>query len=65
MKICCKNGIKAKSEVINIKAYLENGLSTDPCCVVIESQVANLKLTALSEEAVSLISSNYSPYSKV
>ena len=63
--MCHTNGIKAKSEVINIGAYLENGLSADPCCVVIKSQVTNLKLTALSEEAVSLISSNYSPYSKV
>ena len=57
--------MKVKSEVINIRAYLESGLSTNPCSVVIKSQVANLKLTALSEEAVSLISSNYSPYSKV
>ena len=46
--------------------YLENGLSTYPCYVIINSQIANLgKLTALSEEAVKLISSNYSPYSKV
>ena len=41
-----------------MRAYLESGLGTDPCYVVIKSQVANLKLTALSEEAVSLISSN-------
>ena len=46
--------------------YLENGLSTYPRYVIINSQIANLgKLTALSEEAVKLISSNYSPYSKV
>ena len=33
---------------------------------VIKTQIVNLgKLTALLEEAVSLISSNYSPYSKV
>ena len=33
---------------------------------IIKTQIANLeKLTALSEEAVSLISSNNSPYSKV
>ena len=47
-------------------AYLENGLSTYPHYVIIKTQIANLeKLTALSEEAVKLISSNYSLYSKV
>ena len=47
-------------------AYLENRLSTYPHYVIIKIQIANLgKLTALSEEAVKFISSNYSPYSKV
>ena len=47
-------------------AHLENRLSTHYYYVIIKTQIANLgKLTALSEEAVSLISSNYSPYSKV
>ena len=47
-------------------AHLENRLSTPYHYVIIKTQIANLgKLTALSEEAVSLISSNYSPYSKV
>ena len=47
-------------------AYLENRLSTYPHYVFIAVQIANLKkLTALSEEAVSLIYSNYSPYNKV
>ena len=46
--------------------YLENRLSTYPHYAIIKTQIANLgKLTALSEEAVSLISSNYRPYSKV
>ena len=47
-------------------AHLENRLSTYPHYVIIKIQIANLgKLTALSEEAVKLISSNYSSYSKV
>ena len=47
-------------------AYLENRLSTYPHYVIIKIQIANLgKLTALSEEAVKLICSNYSSYSKV
>ena len=47
-------------------AYLENRLSTYPHYVIIEIQIANLeRLTALSEEAVKLICSNYSLYSKV
>ena len=47
-------------------AYLENRLSTYPHYVIIKTQIANLeKLTALSEEAVKLIGSNYSLYSKV
>ena len=47
-------------------AHLENRLSTHYHYAIIKTQIANLgKLTALSEEAVSLISSNYSPYSKV
>ena len=47
-------------------AYLENRLSTYPHYVTIKIQIANLgKLAALSEEAVKLISSNYSLYSKV
>ena len=45
---------------------LGNRLSTHYHYVIIETPVANLgRLTALSEEAVSLISGNYSPYSKV
>ena len=47
-------------------AHLENRLNTHYHYAIIKTQIANLrKLTALSEEAVSLISSNYSPYSKV
>ena len=47
-------------------AYLENRLSTYPHYVIIKIQIANLgKLTASSEEAVKLICSNYSSYSKV
>ena len=47
-------------------AHLENRLSTYVHYAIIKTQIANLgKLTALSEEAVSLIRSNYSPYSKV
>ena len=43
-----------------------NRLSAYYHYAVIEAEIANLgKLTALSEEAVKLISSNYSPYSKV
>ena len=46
--------------------HLKNKLSKHPHYAIIETQVANLeKLTALSEEAVKLICSNYSPYSKV
>ena len=47
-------------------AYLENRLSTHYYYAIIKTEIANLgKLTALSEEAVSLISSKYSPYSKI
>ena len=47
-------------------AYLENRLSTHYHYAIIKTQIASLgKLTALLGEAVSLISSNYSPYSKV
>ena len=57
---------KSKIKVINVIAHLENRLSTHYNYAIIKTQIANLgKLTALSEEAVSLISSNYSPYSKV
>ena len=43
-----------------------NRLSVYYHYAVIETKIANPgKLTALSEEAVSLISSNYSPYSKI
>ena len=46
--------------------HLENRLSTPLHYVIIKAQIANLeKLTDLSEEAVSLISEDYSPYSKV
>ena len=46
--------------------HLGNRLSMHYHYVIIETSIANLgKLTALSEEAVSLISGNYSPYSKV
>ena len=45
-------------------AHLENRLSTYLHYAIIKTQMVNQgKLTALSEEAVSLISSNYSPYS--
>ena len=47
-------------------AHLKNRLSTHYHYAITKTQIANLgKLTALLEEAVSLISSNYSPYSKV
>ena len=47
-------------------AHLENRLSTHYHYAIIKTQITNLgKLTALSEEAVSLINSNYTPYSKV
>ena len=46
--------------------HLENRLSKHPHYAIIKAQIANLeKLTDLSEEAVSLISGDYSPYSKV
>ena len=46
--------------------HLENRLSMHLHYVIIKAQIANLeKLTDLSEEAVSLISGDYSPYSKV
>ena len=59
--------------MINIPVHLkkkkkkrENRLSKHLHYAVIKAQIANLeKLTNLSEEAVSLISGNYSPYSKV
>ena len=45
--------------------HLENRLSTHLHYAIIKTQIANLeKPTALSEEAVSLISSNYSPHCK-
>ena len=46
--------------------HLENRLSKYLHYAIIEAQIANLeKLTDLSEEAVSLISGHYSPYSKI
>ena len=46
--------------------HLENRLSKHLHYAIVKAQIANLeKLTDLSEEAVSLISDNYSPYSKV
>ena len=46
--------------------HLENRLSNNLHYAIIKTQIANLeKPTDLSEEAVSLISGNYSPYSKV
>ena len=46
--------------------HLENRLSKHPHYAIIKAQIANLeKLTDLSEEAVSLISGDYGPYSKV
>ena len=66
IKISCNNGIKVKLKVINVIAHLGNRLSTHYHYAIIKTLIANLgKLTALSEEAVSLISSNYSSYSKV
>ena len=47
-------------------AHLGNRLSMHYHYAIIKTPIANLgKLTALSEEAVSLISGNYSLYSKV
>ena len=46
--------------------HLENRLSKHLHYAIIKAQIANLeKLTNLYEEAVSLISGDYSPYSKV
>ena len=46
--------------------HLENRLSKHLHYAIIKAQIANLeKLTDLSGEAVSLISGDYSPYSKV
>ena len=46
--------------------HLENRLRKHLLYAIIKAQIANLeKLTDLSEEAVSLISGDYSPYSKV
>ena len=46
--------------------HLENRLSKHLHYAIIKAQIANLeKLTDLSEEAVSLISGDYSPYNKV
>ena len=46
--------------------HLENRLSEHLHYAIIKAQIANLeKLTGLSEEAVSLISGDYSLYSKV
>ena len=59
---------KKKTRPETNKCYntFRNRLSAYYHYVVIEAEIANLeKLTALSEEAVELISSNYSPYSKV
>ena len=66
VKISCKNGIKVKLKAINVFAHLENRLSTYSHYAVNETLIANLeKLTALSEKAVSVVSGNYSLYSKV
>ena len=66
VKISCQNGIKVKSKAINVFAHLESKLSTYSHYAVDNTEIANLeKLTALSEKAVSLISGNYSLYSKV
>ena len=66
IKISCNNGIKVKPKIINVMTHLGNRLSAHYHSAIIKTPIANLrKLTALSEEAVSLISSNYSPYSKV
>ena len=52
--------------MINVVVHSENRLSMHLYYAIIKAQIANLeKLTALSEEAVKLICSNYSPYSKV
>ena len=46
--------------------HLENRLSTHLHYAIIKAQIANLeRLTDLSEEAVNLISGDYSLYSKV
>ena len=57
--------MNAKSEVINVKTYLENRLSENPCWVVVEIDSSSKKPAALLEEAVSLICRNYTPYGKV
>ena len=58
--------MEVKPKVINVMAHLGNRLNMHYHYAIIKTPVANLgKLTALSEEAVSLISSNYSPYSKI
>ena len=66
VKRSCKNGIKAKTLANKCHNTFRNRLSVHYHYAVIKTEIAKLgKLTALSEEAVSLISSNYSPYSKV
>ena len=52
--------------MVHLKKKQKNRLSKHLHYAVIKVQIANLeKLTVLSEEAVSLISGNYSPYSKI
>ena len=52
--------------MVPVKKKKKNRLSEHPHYAIIETQVANCKkLTALSEEAVKLICSNYSLYSKI
>ena len=67
--ICVGSSLLSKAmdvTIINVMVHLKNRLSTDLHYVIIKAQIANLeKLTDLSEEAVSLISGDYSPYSKV
>ena len=66
VKISCINKIKSKAKIINIVVHSEDRLSMHLYYAIIKAQIANLeKLTALSEEAVKLLCSNYSPYSKV
>ena len=66
IKISCTNRIKARLKSNKCHDTLRNRLSTHLHYAIIKMQIANReKLTALSEEAVRLISSNYSPYSKV
>ena len=66
VEISCIHRIKARLRRNKCHDTFRNKLSTHLHYAFIKTQIANLeRLTALSEEAVKLICSSYSPYSKV